>query len=291
MKILRCKQRFGGVAVAYTVYTPADKVQRRAAFACSPLCDALCWDKLCRALCADGVLCVVCELPGFGTTPVNAPQDNVTRARVMWGVLDEVDFSRGDAPGKWHLVSHGSACGVILEMTRRQNESVLSRTLINPVTDKFTSGLYTRFLASRLGRKCLEKVYAFRAGNVKRFREQLNKLYGSEVSEKRAVQLHKEFYRKGRIDTLFSLIEVGYRIPRKAYLEQGHIMLIWGKEDSLFGDRPPEALLKRLPDTELHLVHGAHMLMETMPDEMKDYLTGWFSFSEGKLSQVTRKKL
>ena len=104
---------FDGTYVRFKVYTPVNEVKHRAAFLCSPIGDCESWDALCDILASNGCLCVSFELPGFGHTPVKAPQDNPTRAAILWGVLDEVDISRGEENSKWHLISHGSACNMV----------------------------------------------------------------------------------------------------------------------------------------------------------------------------------
>ena len=282
--------RFNGTRVRFKVYTPADgNVLRRAAFVTSPIGDAESWDALCRILAGQGCLCVAFELPGFGHTPVDAPQDNATRSAILWGVLDEVETSRGDPPSKWHLVSHGSGCAVILEMTRTQPDGVASRTLISPVTHRFTTSLSRSFVSGRLGRWLYTKAYEYRAGSIKRFGAKLYKLYGERLTDERVYNLHREFYREGRTETLFELFAKGYRLPEKAYRVAAPIMLIWGKNDP-FGPRPDERLLKSLPDTEVHYITSAHMSMETMPQEISEYLKGWFEFAEGRMKTPHKQK-
>lgn len=283
---------FDRISVRYKVYTPGDNaVKRRACFVSSPLGDAECWDALCRILASQGCLCVAFELPGFGHTPVNAPQDNATRASILWGVLDEVEYSRGDPQSRWHLISHGSGCGVILEMARTQKESVVSRTLISPVTHRFESGLSRKFAAGRFGRWLYSKAYAYSVENINRFSAKVAKLYGEEPDQVRMDLLHREFCREGRLDCLFRLFENGYRLSPKAYTIEDRIMLIWGKRDP-FGASPEEKLMRVLRDVEVHYISNtAHMPMETMPQETSEYLNGWFEYMEGHAKGPTRKKV
>lgn len=273
---------FSGTYVRYKVYTPGSgPVTRRACFVSSPVGDAECWDALCRILASQGCLCVAFELPGFGHTPVRAPQDNPTRAAILWGVLDEVEISRGEEPGFWHLVSHGSGCGVILEMALSHPESVLSRTLISPVTHRFEKGIKRMLYSTRFGRWLCATAYK-RAES--RFGEKLLNLYGEPLDDARRSRLTREFCREGRLETLFALFKDGYRHSRGAFSVEGPIMLIWGKNDS-FGPRPDDKLLHALSEVEVHYITGYHMCMETLPQETSEYLNGWFDHVEGRAKE------
>ena len=280
---------FDGTYVRFKVYTPEDgEVLRRAAFVNSPLGDAESWDALCRILASQGCLCLAFELPGFGHTPVKAPQDNMTRASILWGVLDEVDIARGEPNAKWHLVSHGSGCGVTLEMTRTQPESVLSRVFISPVTHRFN---YNRrsYSLSRLRRWYYTKYYNFYSVHPAMFASRLQKLYGKTLEEGRLNKLSREFFREHRIDTLFELFEKGYWLHRDSLSIESPLMLIWGKNDP-FGQRPDEKLMQSLGEVEVHYINSAHMPMETMPQEISEYLKGWFDFAEGRIKSPAKKK-
>ena len=281
---------FDGTYVRFKVYTPEDgDVTRRAAFVNSPLGDAESWDALCRILASQGCLCVAFELPGFGHTPVKAPQDNGTRASILWGVLDEVDIARDEPGSKWHLISHGSGCGVALEMTRTQTESVLSRVFISPVTHRFN---YNRrsYSLSKLRRWLYTRYYNFCEAHPSIFFNRLQKLYGSELSEQRLEKLSREFFRQDRLCTLFELFEKGYWLHKNSLGVEGALMLIWGKNDP-FGPRPDERLMQSLGEVEVHYISSAHMPMETMPQEISEYLKGWFDFAEGRSKSPAKKRI
>ncbi|MBQ3668082.1 MAG: alpha/beta hydrolase [Clostridia bacterium] len=291
MKVRVKTQRlcFDGTYVRFKVYTPEDgKVMRRAAFVCSPVGDAESWDALCGILASQGCLCLTFELPGFGHTPVRAPQDNITRASILWGVLDEVDISRGEENSKWHLISHGSGCGVTLEMTRTEPGSVLSRVFISPVSHIFN---YNRrsYSLSKLRRWLYTKQYELYERHPAKFYKRIHKLYGEMPDENRLDKLSREFFRENRIDTLFELFEKGYWLHKNSLSVQNPLMLIWGKNDP-FGDRPDERLMQSLPDVEVHYITSAHMSMETMPQEISEYLKGWFDFVEGRIKSPAKKK-
>ena len=280
---------FDGTYVRFKLYTPEDgKVLRRCAFVCSPLGDAESWDSLSRILASQGCLCLAFELPGFGHTPVGAPQDNMTRASILWGVLDEVDISRGEDGSKWHLVTHGSGCHIALEMARTQPDSVLSRVFISPVTHRFG---YNRrsYSLGKLRVKLYTKVYGFYEKHPSYFFNKIARLYGTDLPSERLDKLSREFFRDGRMESLVRLFEKGYWLHNKSLGIENPLMLIWGKSDP-FGQRPDELLMRSINDVEVHYISAAHMSMETMPQEISEYLKGWFDFVEGRMKTPAKKK-
>jgi len=272
---------FEGIYVRFKVYTPDSDVSCRVACIGSPIGDCESWDGLCERLSARGCLCVSCEMPGFGHTPVSAPQDNATRASIVWGILDEVEYSRGENGCSWHLVSHGSGCGTVMKMAQDYSTNVLSRVLISPVVDRFSSGLWGMLLHTKPGKKLLGAYYERATASTLRFKQKMEKLYGQSLSQERLDKLQKEFVRKNRFDTLLNLFEKGYRISPKAFKVTSPVMLFWGRQDA-FGSCPDEKLLKKLQNVEVHYITSSHMCMETMPQEMSEFLGGWFSYAEGR---------
>ena len=81
--------------------------------------------------------------------------------------------------------------------------------------------------------------------------------------------------------SLLNTLENGYRISAKAYKAVSPVMLIWGRGD-VFGTGPDEKLLKKLQNVEVHYLTSSHMCMETMPQEISEYLNGWFTFTAGR---------
>ena len=261
---------FDGTYVRFKVYAPEDgKASHRAAFINSPLDDAESWDALCRILASQGCLCLAFELPGFGHTPVTAPQDNGTRASILWGVLDEVDISRGEENSKWHLVSHGSGCCVALEMTRTQTDSVLSRVFISPVTHVFN---YSRrsYSLGKLRRWIYLKLYRFYETHPGMFTGKIQKHYGQELTEERLDKLTREFFREGRPDCLFNLFEKGYWMHKNSLGIQNPLMLIWGKNDPSFIWAGAEAFADDLPDAVIRPVNSGHFALESCCGEIAE---------------------
>ena len=113
MQVEDIRLSFEDFRVKFRMYTPDDDhVLHRILFVGSPVDDVMSWDALASMLADKGYLCVVADLPGFGWNPCgkNVAQDNDTRAQTLWGILDDVESNRGDAPSAWHLVGHGSGC-------------------------------------------------------------------------------------------------------------------------------------------------------------------------------------
>ncbi len=283
---------FQGVRVRFRVYFPDGEASAKALFACSPVCDASAFDDLCSLLAGDGCLSVVSELPGFGRCPCgeNVPQDNETRARIMWGILDAVDDFTGDHMSKWHLVGHGSGCAAVMHMALYQPESTLSRAFICPVTDRFTPLPLHSLLSKKSGEKIIRWWHGRYIKDKRRFRSLADKLYGKYPGKARLGDSYRSFTRDGALETLYALMRDGYSVPDSAFGVKGSVMLIWGSRDRIFGGQIPKRLLRRLPDCEIHNVNASHMPMTTNPDMIRDYLRGWFRFTEGRLKLPVKSK-
>ena len=109
---------FSGIRVHFRVVRPDTPIRSRILLLTSPMICAFHWRKLLPELSELGSLAVLVDLPGFGHSDPNAPQDVYTRASMIWGVLDEVDRSMGAPLSLWHLAGHGSACGTLKKVTK-----------------------------------------------------------------------------------------------------------------------------------------------------------------------------
>ena len=99
MRTEEIRLSFHGLRVRFRVFSPDEEpVAHRALFVSSPAGDVENWEALAGMLTECGCLCVTAELPGFGKSPcgTDVPQDNDTRARILWGILDEVEVRRGE---------------------------------------------------------------------------------------------------------------------------------------------------------------------------------------------------
>ena len=124
---------FSGIRVHFHVVRPDVPVHSRVMLLASPMISAFHWRKLLPELAGLGCLAVLVDLPGFGQSDANAPQDTDTRANLVWGILDEVDRTTHAPLSLWHLVGHGSACGTLLHMGALYPDSVKSQIHIAPV--------------------------------------------------------------------------------------------------------------------------------------------------------------
>ena len=292
MSVSRVRLSFQGIRVQAQIYEPEGEVLARAMFVSSPIADPAAWSHLLTGLSKNGVLCVSADLPGFGANPVsaNVPQDNDTRTRILWGILDEIEWRRGEGQSKWHLVGHGSGCAAVLTMALYQPDSTLSRVLLNPVVDVSQISPIHSFLTSSVGEPLLRMMCAYFIGKEKPLTSLLTRLYGVPRSKERAQSLYKMMNRKGIIPSLMRHIREGYQVNEDVYSVETPIMIIWGANDRIFGGQIPVKLKKRLPGAEKHVHKCGHMCMETCPGDIGDYLRGWFTFSEGKATNVVKKK-
>lgn len=282
---------FHNLRVRFFVFAPDDgKILHRALFVSSPAGDAESWSSLAGMLADSGCLCVAAEIPGFGRSPCGKAvrQDNITRAQILWGILDEVETRRGDPQSGWHLIGHGSGAAAVMAMAQYQPDSALSRVLVCPVLDRFLPSPLHLLLKSRFGDRILAAWYKRNLQNRKRFSRLLTRLYGAKVPKARAAALFHAFNRVGMLSTLTRLMREGYSLSEDAYAVTSPVMLLWGMEDKIFGGEIPSRLLKRLPGAEKHRIRTAHMPMETDPEMLRDYLRGWFRFSEGREKSVVQ---
>ncbi len=292
MPVSRVRLSFQGIRVQAHIYEPEGEVLYRALFVSSPIGDPASWSHLLTELAKKGILCVSCDLPGFGANPVSklVPQDNDTRTRILWGILDEIECKRGEGQSKWHLIGHGSGAAAIMTMALYQPDSTLSRVLLNPIMDRRQISPIHPILHLGFGEKVFTALCKYFFGKEKRFARLLAKLYGSPRSKERAQSLYKMMNRKAVIPSIIRHIKEGYQISEDVYSVSSPIMMIWGANDRIFGGQIPTRLLKRLPNAEKHVLNCGHMCMETSPSDIGDYLRGWFAFSEGKAKNVVKKK-
>ncbi len=291
MPLKRIRLSFQGIRVQAQIYEPEGEITARALFVSSPIGDPASWSALLTNLSKNGVLCVSADLPGFGANPVSpkVPQDNDTRTRILWGILDEVEWRRGDERCKWHLIGHGSGAAAVMTMALYQPDSTLSRVLLNPVVESGQASPFHRFLTSSAGEPILNALLKHFLTREKPFDRLLARLYGTPRSKERAQALFKMLQRKGVLPSLVRHLREGYLLNDDVYSVNTPIMMIWGANDRIFGGQIPIKLVKRLPGAEKHVLNTGHVCMETAPGEIGDYLRGWFAFSEGKAKNVVKK--
>lgn len=274
---------FEGTAVRFKIYTPENNaVLSRAAFCCSTLGDCESWDGFCSRLCKSGTLCVTFEMPGFGHTPLNAPQDNKTRAGILWGVLDVVEEERGEAPHPWHLIGHGSGCAVVLTMAAQHPKSTRSRVLISPTVPRLENGLVRMCVCGKIGRFLLSRVFRAYYHDRTRFEQKMREVYSPDVPPEIVDRYYREFRRKGRFETIMESLKYGYRVSEKAWKLQGPLLVLAGGKDC-YGRKLPGSIDRKLEDREFHCFKdGGHMIIEEQPSVMHEYVQGWFDDCDGR---------
>ena len=126
---------FHGVRVHFRFASPDGVPRERFLLLSSPMLGAFHWRKLLPELQQLKCLTVMADLPGFGRSDCGpaVPQDDLTRANILWGVLDYVDRKTGAPGALWHLAAHGTACATILEMASLYPDSVKSQVHIAPL--------------------------------------------------------------------------------------------------------------------------------------------------------------
>ena len=291
MRTEEIRLSFHGLRVRFRVFSPDEEpIVHRALFVSSPAGDVENWEALAGMLTECGCLCVTAELPGFGKSPCGAfvPQDNDTRARILWGILDEVEVRRNEEMTRWHLIGHGSAAAAVMTMAQQHPDSALSRVLVCPVLDRFLPPPLFRLLQSRFSDKLISAWFRYWIENRKRFGRLAVRLYGARPRRARVSALHRAWTREGMRETVVRLLREGYSFPKEAYGVQTPLMLLWSTDDRLLGGEIPVRLLKSLPSVEKHMLHSGHMAMETDPDVLRDFLRGWFRFAEGREKGVVR---
>ncbi len=292
MRMEEIRLSFQGIRVAVRIYTPdTDRIAHRAILVSSPVSDLHSWHRLAVMMAEAGCLFVTADLPGFGKCPCvqSAPQDNDTRAQILWGILDEVEKLRGEEQTKWHLIGHGNGAAAVLSMALYQPDSTLSRVLISPVVDRFLFAPIHALIASNAGESLTLKWHQRYVRSKKRFRKLAEKIYGARIRKDRLIALHKMMNRKAVAPLLTRVIRESFTLNESVYDVKTPVMLIWGSNDRIFGGQIPPRLKKKLSHAEMHLVPSAHMSMETHPDMLRDYLRGWLRFSEGREKALIRK--
>ena len=256
---------FAGVPVRYQIHRPLGKIQNRVLLIPSPLLGADQYARVLSSLLKIGCLCVCCDYPGFGPEVDGKSRvGEEDAAKILWGLLDEIDRGEGGRLCCWHLIGHGLSGRVIFRMVRMSPDSVASITLICPYLEP------GRFL----GRPSVSRALCRMASARSRFAKAAQMIYGRRVPEKEWLPLRRAFIRPGVQDNFVELLSA-----KSECVENGLFapkMVLWGGRDSVLGGQIPEKLKKLLPDGEFHTLPTAgHVPMYTNALAVQDYLRGW----------------
>lgn len=261
---------FGGQKVHIRVIEPEGDMSQRFFAVSSPLISAFNWRKLAPELTQLGGLVVLMDLPGFGMSDCGemTPQDNVSRASMGWGIIDEIDSALGD-DGAWHLMGHGTACQTVLEMANMHPDSVCSQIFISPVMNT-ENGV-------RTGRMSHEKWYDQNIAAAPGYRALMDRLFARKPDDYVVDAMRAPFRRHGAKESFMNMLEQKNRLsPAVGFAPS---IALWGEKDILMDDRARAAFSALVPEAEIHILKTAgHIPMETHSHALRDYLRGWVKY-------------
>ena len=262
---------FSGLRVHFCVVRPDVPVKSRILLLASPMICAFHWRKLLPELSGLGCLAVLADLPGFGHSDPNAPQDADTRANLIWGVLDEVDRSMGAPLSLWHLAGHGTACTTVLHMGALYPDSVKSQIHISPV-----------FSVDKAFRKP-EARARFYDENIVRpgdFRRLIEGWAGFPMDDYIIDRMRAPLTRQGMRRTFDHMLRCAIAPPRESLGFCPAIALLGGR-DPLLDEARLAQVKALLGGAETHrLASAGHFPMETHSKALRDYLRGWLRYNE-----------
>ena len=265
---------FRGLPVHFSIVRPEAHLRHRLLFLCSPLLTGFHWRKLLPELSELGCLCVLAELPGFGqgAAAYAHPHDSATRARLIWGVLDEVDARVGGQNALWHLAAHGCACSTVMAMSAAQPDSVQSLIEISPL---IPAGGRGRYFAGRKGAAAQLLEQSFSCPSA--FSAFVERAARRPVPDYSVERMWASLSRPGGRGALLRLLEGEDAVPPQRGFCPA--MAIWGGSDPLMPADEREQLTALQPEVEAHIIRAAgHFPMETHSRALRDYLRGWLKY-------------
>ena len=262
---------FSGVRVHFRVVRPDVPIHSRMLLLSSPVISTFHWRKLLPELAGLGCLAVLADLPGFGHSDTDAPQDTDVRVNLLWGVLDDVDRSMGTPMSMWHLAGHGVACATILRMGVQYPDSVKSQIHIAPL---FSVDASFRRQEAR------ERWYDENVSDGRAFRRRIEGWAGFPMDDYIVDRMRDPLLRPGARHALDRLLK-GCLTPPRQGMGFCPTMALLGGRDPLLDEARQAQIHTLLPDAELHrLATAGHFPMETHSKALRDYLRGWLRYNE-----------
>ena len=265
---------FRGLPVHFSIVRPEAHLRHRVLLLCSPLLTGFHWRKLLPELSELGCLCVLAELPGFGQGAEKSafPHNSATRARLVWGVLDEVDARIGGQNALWHLAAHGCACPTVMAMCAMQPDSVQSLVEISPLLPAGGRGLY---LSGRKG--AAEHIVTRALASPSAFAEFVARAARRPLPDYAVERMWAGLSHPNGRNALLRLLETADEVPSQRGFCPA--MAIWGGSDPLMPADAREQLAALQPEVEAHIIRPAgHFPMETHSRALRDYLRGWLKY-------------
>lgn len=266
---------FHGSRVSFTILRPASQMRRRLFLLSSALATSFHWRKLLPELSETGCLVVLADPPGFGESDLdgmNLPLE--TRAKILWGVLDDVDARFAAGMSTWHLIGHGSSCPLVLAMANLFPDSVRSQIHISPL---FATGAKGRF--GRGGKRAVQKLLDQSLLNAHAFSQFAERAAGKPLPDYVWEPMYRPLARPSAKAELFAFLtkETILR-PNVGFCPA---MAVWGGRDPILPPTARESVLSLLPDAETHIIKSAgHFPMETHSRALRDFLRGWLKYVE-----------
>lgn len=267
-----------GLTMHFRVVMPAGDVRHRVLLVPSPGQSTSGWRYILPELIAAGCECVLCDLPGYGLSECrdDAPQDQDTRARFLWGLLDALDLEEGGALNCWHLMAHGSACGAIARMALQQPDSTASLFMLCPVLYAPIPAVFMRVIERP---NSIRRWYRRHVLNRRKFAAMAARMYAVPLSERTLNRIHRSMLRlNGHEAMLKNLVSDGFRTETDGLNDLFMpTMVIWGGRDPLLGGKIPDRLRARdFKSAEYHVLPSAgHYPAETNSRAVRDFLRGW----------------
>jgi 2-hydroxy-6-oxonona-2,4-dienedioate hydrolase len=223
-----------------------------------------------------GYRVVAVDLPGFGYSSrarkIDHSQEN--RAKLLWGLLDQLDAEHADN-GKWHLLGHSMGAGTITAMTLSRETRVASMTYVDGAVLPGNSRNAAAFIYPP-ARRWFQVIGRYVLLDDKRIRQFLGSAYGRSVSDDELIGYLAPLKRPGTegtfVDMLMTSTDLELDQIRKILVP---VTGIWGEKDTWVPVSSAYELENLISGFQLHLVADAwHCPMETKPDEFNEILLG-----------------
>ena len=265
---------FHGIRVHFRIDGPVEDPRERVMLLSSPPINSFHWRKLIPELTQMGCLTAAIDLPGFGRSDcaTDVPQDNVTRANILWGILDEIDRQAGKPDSVWHLIGHGSACPAVMEMASLYPDSVKSQVHISPL------------LSIRQNPKSPPPGQWFRdtVPEPDNFRRMIEHYAGYPLDDYILDRMRAPLLRPGARERFLRMLRTGREAPECGLGFCPSMVLIGGRDAAM---TPParNEIAQLMQGAETHVLRSAgHFPMETHSKALRDYLRGWIRYNSNE---------
>ena len=260
---------FMGMRMHFVLMRPDTPVKNRMLLLSSALMNSFHWRKLLPELDGLGCLAALVDLPGFGLSESDRPQDEDLTASLIWGVLDDVDQSLGAPMSMWHLAGHGCASRVVLKMAAQYPDSVKSQVHLSPT------------LSAPLKKKDDPlRWYDANVRDAARFRRLVEHCAGFPLDDYVVDRMRNPLLRPGVRDSMGRYLR-GATSPPQESAGFCPTMVIYGGRDPLLDEPRTRQMHSLLRGAEYHrLANADHFPNETHSRAIRDYLRGWLRYND-----------